>query len=99
MGRSIFGQNRLTKKEAPTYWSLSFPHDLFGPPFFHCGPLKLRVWSRFERLVAGNRVLAAGFGAGIALVRPLLLIFSICDSHFPIRWRLQRVQIHVPTIA
>ncbi len=25
----------LTKKEAPTNWSLSFPHGLFGSPFFN----------------------------------------------------------------
>jgi hypothetical protein len=50
-----------------------------------------------SELVAGNQVLATGSGGGTDLVRPLL-IFFVCDSPFPIRWRRQRFKIDVALI-
>jgi hypothetical protein len=49
----------------------------------------------FAPLHVPNQVLAAGFSAGSALVRPILLIFSICDCPFLIRMRWSRQHFKV----
>jgi hypothetical protein len=94
LGRSVQGDGATIKRCHPFFLRVrcqSEPVDDLKP----CQDIAVRR----HRLHVPNQVLAAGSGGPIALVRPLLVIFfvsfSICYSHFLIRWRRQRFKIDV----